>query len=288
MHGLFCRPQTCDCFECSPGSYSSPTATSLTCPQLGSSNAMCCIPAACPGSSFGATTLRGGFNSTPLQGGPTKCDQCKGGCANCPECSQSNNLWLVFHANLAGTVSGLDGSVVCFYSTITDPFLPQVYKSTTCWTLQTKAATPYSGSPFNVTLDPVDSKNTLIGLIRVPCGSQACPGNAGTALQPTWYMEVGLLRGSVSISGSWQWSMGAYQVDDVDLGSTYLRSSCNGYPLSQTRCHVAGGLGGGGSNYCGGWVGSSNVCPAAGAANSTAPASNTGCRPGSSPNPLPR
>jgi hypothetical protein len=166
------------------------------------------------------------------------------------------------HANMAGSVSGTDGSVVCFYSTITDPKFPTVYKQTTCWTLKTGAPTPTAGNPYNITLDPQDSKGIVIGLVPISCGqNQACMGDS-TKLSPTWYIEFGILKGSATVTGGWQWSMGAYQVDQIDLNSIKLEgSNCNGYPLSQIRCHVPGGRGGGGSNYCGSWSGTTTVCP---------------------------
>eukprot|EP00475_Leptophrys_vorax_P012710 TRINITY_DN19090_c0_g1_i5.p1 TRINITY_DN19090_c0_g1~~TRINITY_DN19090_c0_g1_i5.p1 ORF type:complete len:479 (+),score=71.94 TRINITY_DN19090_c0_g1_i5:863-2299(+) len=193
----------------------------------------------------------------------------------------SSNVALVFHANLVGKFSNvLANTVICFNSSISGVGAAAISGQPICLTLTAGAANPSTGYPFSITVDPSNAQGTLIGLATYNCGS-SCPSN----LSPSWTLSPYFQSGYADLTNvQWQWSAAAYQVDEVNMGSISLYgSNCDGYPVSQTQCHVAGGRGGGGSNYCGSWCSTKSVC----ASPSPAPTSSAPTSVQTTPAPTP-
>jgi len=203
----------------------------------------------------------------------------------------TDNLYIVFHANFVGKLKNVvDGTVICFDSSITGTGLTPSLMSTssTCLTLVSGASNPSIGNPWSITIDPNNVQGVLIGFATYKCGT-TCPTN----LDPTWTITETLIQGYADLSSAnWQWSAAAYQVDTVDTSNIKIyASNCDGYPTTQTQCHVAGGRGGGGSNYCGSWSGTKSLCSVTGSPSTTTTASPTPIKttasPTSSPTPSP-
>ena len=179
------------------------------------------------------------------------------GTSGLPSSCSTNDVYIVFHANLVGDFkNAAPGTVVCFASSV--KLGSATVNGQTCLTLQSGAPAPGIGNPSSITMDPSKAQGVLIGFAVCSCGP-ACP----TGLSPTWSLTPSVTSGSGDFSGAnWQWSATAYQVNAVDTSIILLfASNCDGYPISQTQCHLAGGWCGGGANYCGSWCSTQSICP---------------------------
>lgn len=151
----------------------------------------------------------------------------------------------------------LQSTQVCFQSNIQVSGDDRV-KNVTCL-INTPGAIPTTGSPGKIYVDFTQAQGVLIGFADYNCG-WSCP----TGLNPSWTLTATEPSGTLVplTSANWQWSAATYQVDCVDTCNIKLYASdCDGYPTTQTQCHVAGGRGGGGANFCGSWSATKPVCP---------------------------
>jgi len=150
-------------------------------------------------------------------------------------------------------VAGFDGSTMCFTSTVTSNSDQSFYlTSNFCLDFQIGAVAPTCidvnvGGTTTYTVDPTETKPTLIGLVVYNCGT-TCPDLKSM----TWSIVPTTSLTSVpNFSAQWQFSGAAFQVDIADTSCIVNYQNCMGYPDSQKSCLVQGPFGGGGSNFCG-------------------------------------
>jgi len=166
----------------------------------------------------------------------------------------SSNVYLVLHAELTNNlVAGFGGSTMCFTSTVTSESDPTFYlTSQFCLNFQLGATAPScvnvnTGGTTKYTVDPTNTKPSLIGLVVYNCGTQ-CPNLKTIMWSIIPYTDLSSVP---SFTAQWQFSGAAFQVNSVDTSCITNFQNCMGYPESQTACLVQGPFGGTGSNYCG-------------------------------------
>jgi len=141
---------------------------------------------------------------------------------------------------------------MCFTSTVTSESDSTFHlTSQFCLNFKIGAITPDCislGYPTTTyTVDPTQTKSTLIGLVIYNCGLQ-CPNLKSVTWSIVPHTDLNI---TPVFTSNWQFSGAAYQVDNVDTSCIVNNQNCMGYPNSQTNCLVQGPFGGVGSNFCG-------------------------------------